>query len=78
MKFPFPGTCLRNRVAQAITLVDSSDGTNNTLLSVGEETGLFHEERWQAVMASIPRGSTRPAVLRAVALNREALYQDQQ
>ena len=69
-----PGEFLREMVRTL--LVDSSDGGKSPLLPVVDETGTFHEERWQAVMDSIRRGSAKAPVLPAEALTREALYRD--
>ena len=46
------------------------------LLPVVDEHGVFHEDRWQAVVASIERRSRGTRVLPAEALTREAMYQD--
>ena len=46
------------------------------LSPVVDETGSFHEDRWERVMASIQAGSTSTAVLPPEALTREALYSD--
>lgn len=46
------------------------------LLPVVDEHGAFHQDRWDAVMASIARGSANAPVLPPHALTREGLYQD--
>ena len=57
-------------------LRDASNDDTGSLLPVVDETGTFHEERWQAVLASIRRGSAKAPALPTEALSREALYQD--
>ena len=45
-------------------------------LPVVDEHGVFHQDRWDAVMASIARGSANAPALPPEALTREAMYQD--
>ncbi len=52
------------------------NGPPGGLLPVVDEHGVFHQERWDVVMASIARGSVNAPVLPAEALTREGLYQD--
>ena len=69
-----PGELLRDMVRTL--LADSKSGGKSALLPVVDETGDFREERWQAVMASIRRGTAKAPIVPAEALTREALYQD--
>ena len=41
-----------------------------------DEAGVFHEDRWERVMASIQAGSASAPALPLEALSREALYSD--
>lgn len=52
------------------------NGTASGLLPVVDEHGVFHQERWDAVMASVAIGSANAPVLPPEALTREGLYQD--
>jgi hypothetical protein len=52
------------------------NGSARGLLPVVDEHGVFHEDRWDAVMASIAKGSANAPVLPPEALTREAMYQD--
>jgi hypothetical protein len=69
-----PGELLSRLVREL--LASSSNGGEVRHLPVIDETGMFREERWQAVLASIREGSSKAPVLPAEALRREALYQD--
>jgi hypothetical protein len=53
-----------------------ASGRAGELLPVVDEHGVFHQDRWDAVMASIARRSKGTPVLPAEALTREAMYQD--
>lgn len=50
--------------------------TTEGLLPVVDEDGVFHQERWDAVMASIAKGSANAPALPPESLTREGLYQD--
>ena len=57
-------------------LLPPSNELETELLPVVDEQGVFHRDRWKAVLASIERRSKGTPVLPAEALTREALYQD--
>jgi hypothetical protein len=52
------------------------NGNSAKFLPVLDEQGVFHRERWEAVLASIERRSKGTPVLPAEALTREAMYHD--
>ena len=52
------------------------NGATGNLQPVVDEHGVFHQDRWDAVLASIARGSAKAPVLPPEALTREAMYQD--
>jgi hypothetical protein len=58
------------------SLLPHGVSTGAELLPVLDEQGVFHRDRWEAVLASIKRRSRGTPVLPAEALTREALYQD--
>jgi len=57
-------------------LLRTSNDAQDSLPPVVDEHGVFHEDRWDRVMASITRGTTGAPVPPASALTREALYED--
>jgi hypothetical protein len=57
-------------------LQPSVNGSAAQLRPVLDEQGVFHRDRWEAVLASIERRSKGTPVLPAEALTREAMYQD--
>ena len=52
------------------------NGAVSGLLPVVDEHGVFHQDRWDAVMASIAKGSANAPVLPPEAVTREGIYQD--
>jgi hypothetical protein len=59
------------------TLLSSTgNGSSAHLKPVVDDTGVFHQDRWERVLASIQAGSSGAPVLPAAALTREALYSD--
>jgi len=61
---------LRSLLRGAVT------GSASPLLPVVDAKGVFHQDRWDAVMRSIARGSANATVLSAEALTRESMYED--
>jgi hypothetical protein len=57
-------------------LAPPSNGSARRLAPVVDEAGVFHQERWDQVLASIAAGSASAPVLPDEALTREALYSD--
>ena len=55
---------------------EEPDRTEEALLPVVDEHGVFHQDRWNAVMTSIERRSRGNPRLPAEALTREKIYQD--
>ena len=54
----------------------STYGPTGDLLPVVDENGVFHQDRFDAVIASIEQRSKGTSVLPAEALTREGMYQD--
>lgn len=70
-----PGELLRDLVRR--WFVEPARESTQPLLPVIDETGTLREERWQAVLASIRKGSANAPTIPLEALRREALYQKQ-
>lgn len=58
------------------SLLPPANGSAAKLAPVLDEAGIFHEDRWEMVLASIEAGSASAPVLSPEALAREALYSD--
>jgi hypothetical protein len=59
------------------SLLDPAGGPAVTPLApVVDDQGVFRQDRWDAVLASVERGSREAPVLPPEALTREAMYQD--
>ena len=57
-------------------LLPAFNGSSTKLAPVVDEAGVFRQDRWDRVLASIAAGSASAPVLPPEALTREALYTD--
>jgi hypothetical protein len=59
-----------------LLLLPPANGFSARLAPVLDEAGVFHQDRWERVLASIEAGSSSATSLPSGALTREALYSD--
>jgi hypothetical protein len=57
-------------------LLPAAHAASTTLAPVLDEAGVFHQDRWERVLASIETGSACAPVLPPQALTRESFYCD--
>ena len=57
-------------------LLPVANGSPAKLAPVVDEAGVFHEDRWERVLASVAAGSASAPILSSEVLTRDALYSD--